>query len=364
MSRQRKRNVTSSDVARLAGVSPASVTRVFNPDWGMNVRPEIKEKVLEAAKELNYTPNAFARMLAGNRTNLIALVLGPATGYYYSQVLLQFIYKLQSHGQQVLPFTTDASMPFSKLIHRIEQFRVDAIVVTSAAYTSGIEQIRCNIPILMFDHPANGVDSAQHSVCSDSYAGGQMVADMLVDNAHKKIAFISGNGLPDPKDFNREHGFISQIHSRGAKIWRTVVGRYAHYESGCEATRQLLTSHEFPDAIFCADDVIAMAAIDVIHQEYNLSIPDDISIVGFHDIREAAFPAYSITSIQSPTAVMVDAAIDFVNQLHDNRLEKPYQKLFPMKPIVRNSLRVVDPRYEQLRANAGFSSSIRILSDG
>ena len=360
MPRQRKRSVTSSDVARLAGVSPASVTRVFNPDWGMNVRPEIKEKVLKAAKELNYTPNAFARMLAGNRTNLIALVLGPATGYYYSQVLLQFIYKLQSHGQQVLPFTTDANMSFSKLIKRIEQFRVDAIVVTSAAHTADGEPIRSDIPILMFEQAANGADTAQHSVCSDSYTGGQMVADMLVDNAHKRIAFISGNGLSNPKDFNREYGFISQIHSRGSKIWRTVMGRYAHYESGREAVRQLLTGYEFPDAIFCADDVIAMAAIDVIRQEFDLRVPEDISIVGFHDIREAAFPAYSITTIQSPTAVMVDATIDFIQQLHDGCLEMPYQKMFPMKPVIRNSMRITDQHYEKLRADAGEMPAVRV----
>ena len=359
MSKQRKRPVTSSDVARLAGVSPASVTRVFNPDWDMNVRPAIKAKVLAAAKELNYTPNAFARMLAGNHTNLIAIVLGPATGYYYSQVLLQFIYKLQSHGQQVLPFATDANTPLPKLIHRIEQYRVDAIIVTSAAHITCDTPLESSIPILMFEQENGG--PARHSVCSDSYAGGQMVADMLIDNGHQRIAFISGNGLSETKDFNRDYGFISQMHSRGMKIWRTEIGKYAHYDSGCAATRQLMMGPVYPDAIFCADDVSAMAAIDVLRQEYHLSIPDEISIVGFHDIREAAFPAYSLTTIQSPTAHMVDAAIEFIDQLREGHSDQPYQKLFPMTPVIRQSMRITDPKYEAMRASSVNNPMIQAL---
>ena len=115
----------------------------------MNIRPEIREKVISAAKELNYTPNAFARMLAGHKTNLIAIVLGPATGPYYTQILLQFIYKLQQKQKQLLPFSMSGNMRYRDIFEQIRPFRVDAIILTSAASGAAFEPGETDIPIII-----------------------------------------------------------------------------------------------------------------------------------------------------------------------------------------------------------------------
>ena len=357
MPRGKRKTVTSTDVARLAGVSPASVTRVFNPNWSMNIRPDIRERVIAAAKELNYTPNAFARMLAGNKTNLVAIVLGPTTGPYYSQTLLRFIYKLQQRGKQVLPFSMEGGVDYKTLIERIKPFKVDAIIVTSAAYAGVFEMEVKDIPVILLELMVNG--SSAHSVCSDSYAGGKCVADMLVENGHKKIAFISGNGEIN-QDYDREYGFVNRMHDYGLKVWRTEMATYARYASGCAATRRLMLGHEYPDAIFCGDDVLAMAAMDTLRNEYGISVPDDISIVGFHNINEAALPPYSLTTMHSPMDDMVDAVIDIIDKL--DQLEALVTAVLPMKPIIRNSMRITSEKYVQMQRQCmEFSSEHGIL---
>lgn len=344
MPRGKKRAVTSADVARLAGVSPASVTRVFNPDWEMNIRPEIREKVIAAAKELNYTPNAFARMLAGRKTNLIAIVLGPVTGPYYSQILLRFIYKLQQCGKQVLPFSMAGGMSYHELFDHINPFRVDAIILTSAASNAVFEPNDTDIPVILLEQTINGLPV--HSVCSDTFNGGRAAAEMLVENGHRRIAIISGNGNQN-QDFDREYGFVSRMNDYGLKIWRTEMGSYAHYDSGREAARRLLAGQEHPDAIFCGDDLLAMAAMDTARDELGLSVPEDISIVGFHDIREAALPPYMLTTMQSPTDVMVDAVVEIIDHLDE--LKEPELRAFPMKPVIRKSMRIENDAYRRMQ---------------
>lgn len=356
MLKGRKRAVTSSDVAKLAGVSPASVTRVFNPDWEMNIRPDIRERVIAAAKELNYTPNAFARMLAGRKTNLIAIVLGHSTGPYYSQILLRFVYKLQQCGKQVLPFSMGGGMSYRELFEQIKPFRVDAIILTSAASGVAYEPNETDIPVILLEQVLNGL--SVHSVCSNTFAGGKMVAEMLVENGHRKIAFISGNGAAN-QDFDREYGFVSAMNNYGLKVWRTEVGMYAHYASGREAARRLLAGREYPDAIFCADDVLAMAAMDVAREELKLSVPDELSIVGFHNIKEAALPPYSLTTIQSPMNLMVDAVIGIIDRL--DQVKEPENVVFPMKPVIRKSMRIEDDKYRRMQEAWAQSSADDIV---
>lgn len=342
----------------MAGVSPASVTRVFNPNWDMNIRPDIRERVISAAKELNYTPNAFARMLAGNKTNLVAIILGPTTGPYYSQTLIRFVYKLQQRGKQILPFSMEGGVDYGALMERIRQFHVDAIILTSAAAAGGFEPVDTEIPVILLEMMING--SSKHVVCSDSYAGGKEVADMLLENGHRKIAFISGNGGMN-SDYDREYGFVNRMHDYGLKVWRTEMATYARYATGCAAVRRLMTGSEYPDAIFCGDDVLAMATIDTLRDGYGIRVPDDISIVGFHNIYEAALPPYSLTTMRSPMDDMVDAVIDIIDRL--DQLSEPVTTVLPMKPIIRNSMRITSEKYAQLREQCRkYSSEEAILS--
>ena len=97
-----------------------------------------------------------------------------------------------------------------------------------------------------------------------------------------------------------------------------------------------------------SDDVLAMGAMDAIRDRFGLSVPDDISVVGFHDIQQASLPPYSLTTMHSPIDVMVDAVVGIIDGLGEKSRENE-RELFTMKPVIRNSMRIENPRYEQLR---------------
>jgi len=344
--RNKSYQVTAADVAKLAGVSPASVRRVFNPDWSLNVKEDIKNRVEAAAKELNYTPNMYARMLASNRSNMIAVVLGSKTGKFYSQVFMQFLYQAQSRGRQVLPFTLKEDMELNKIVDVISQYRVDAIVVTSAANYLFEQPVSGDVPVIVFFDQVNE-ESNIASIQSDSYNGGQIVADILLDNGHEKIAFISGNGGKS-KDFKRENGFADRMMARGIKLWKKEIGIYADYVSGRDAVDRIMSGEEHPDAIFCADDILAMAAIDTLRYSYNKSVPEDISVIGFHDIAEAALPAYALTTIHSPISELVQATLEYIEHI-DEYKDGTFKRLLKMRPIIRETVRITNPEYEKFR---------------
>ena len=348
MKRQSIKTVTAVDVARLSGVSPASVQRVFNPAWENKVKPETRDKVLRSARELNYAPNAFARILASNKTNIIAIILGPITGYYYSQVLVEFIYQLQNAGKQIMPFTTDENTSYEALIQSISQYRVDAIIMTSVANSMSYEPVNCSIPIIYFERVVD--NAAVKCICSDTFNGGRMAADLLLDNGHKRIALISGNDLV-VKDYEREYGFSGRLHERGVSIWRTELGRYSKYESGRAATRRIMNGHDYPDAFFCADDVLALGCIDVLRREYNVRVPGDISVVGFRDIGAISFSAYAITTVHSPVREMVTATLEYIQTMDHSGGDSLKTELFPMRLVIRDTVRITDPRYEKMRAD-------------
>ena len=169
---------------------------------------------------------------------------------------------------------------------------------------------------------------------------------MLVRNGHRRIAFVSGNGSVT-QDYGRDYGFASRMNDFGLKVWRTELAIYANYQSGQVAARRLLAGQEYPDAVFCADDVLAMAMIDVAKNEFSLSVPDDLSVTGFHNVKEAALPPYSLTTMQSPVEMMIDAVIDIIDRL--DTIREPVSVKFPMKPVIRRSMKVIDPEYIELQ---------------
>jgi DNA-binding LacI/PurR family transcriptional regulator len=346
MRKNREKRVTASDVARLAGVSSASVTRVFNPNWEYNIKPAIKEKVLKAALSLNYTPNVHARLLAANsstKTNSIAVILGPTTGYFYANVVLQFVYKAQDQGKQVLLFTVNTSTAYKDLLNRVIQYRVDAIILTSAAYKMVYDLVKSEIPVIVFNYLGRKIKRVSISnFYGDSFQGGQFAADILLDNNHKKIAYISGNRLRD-EDTERERGFVQRLREHEKTVWKTEKGIYSDYQSGFNAALRIVADRRYPDAIFCGDDALAMGAMDALRFKCNLSIPQDISIVGFNDIREASLPAYSLTTLNVPISEMVDATLRYIEDL--NNPEQSCMQIFPMRPVIRNSVRLSNEKY-------------------
>ncbi|MEO0564621.1 MAG: LacI family DNA-binding transcriptional regulator, partial [Chloroflexota bacterium] len=287
------KRVTSIDVARRAGVSQSTVSRVFSPS--ANVSDDKRERVLAAAAELGYTPNAIARSLSRQQTDIIGLVMADLTSPFYPYVLDKFLTRLQGMGKQVLLFTVSDAENLDDVLPLIMQHRVDALVITSATLSSEMTAacVRMGIPVILFNRYVRGGDVS--SVCCDNYVAGRDVADLLLDSGHQRLAYIAGKPNTSTNT-DRERGFRERIAEGDAPAPQILSGSYT-YDSGYYGGRSLLLGESVPEAIFCANDIMAVGCLDAA-RDLGVSVPEDLSVVGFDDIPMAGWSAYDLTTVR------------------------------------------------------------------
>lgn len=325
------------DVARLAGVSQAAVSRTFTP--GASISDETRKKVLEAAHRLNYRPNVIARSLIRKSTRIIGVVAMRLSKPFYARTIREFTRRLQAQGYWTLLFYVADDSEVEMTLPMALQYQVDGVVITSATLSSKLadEFARTGTPVVLFNRYA--ATARTHVVRCDNYAGGRMVADAFLDAGHRRIAYIAGEeGSSTNQD--RERGLVDRLNERGVQLWQRASGDYS-YEAGYVAAQQLLRGSERPDAIFCADDMTAIGAMDAARYELGLRIPEDLSVIGFDDIPMAAWSAYSLTTIRQPFEEMVEATIQqLLNAIADPKAETVNKVIAPTI-VIRKSVRKI-----------------------
>lgn len=309
------KNITSIDVAEYAQVSQSTVSRVFS-DNSPNVAEATRQRVLDAARELGYRPNVIARMMSSRETNIVGIVMGNITSPFYPYVLDKFLQKFQELDKQVLLFTVAEGQSIDDVLPLVLQYQVDALIITSATLSSDMadEYTRNGTPVILFNRTVS--NSPISFVCADNVAGGRMIADLFLDNGHERLAYIAGPSNTSTNN-DRERGFAERLMSRGYQRWRRAQADYT-YESGYEAALNFLENGQPPDAIFCANDIMALGAMDAM-RSHNLCIPDDVSIVGFDDIPMASWGAYNLTTVSQEVDLMIDKTLDILKR----KLEEP-----------------------------------------
>ncbi len=301
------KRVSSVDVARLAGVSQAAVSRTFTP--GGSVSDKTRQKVLAAAKKLGYTPNVIARSLIQQSTKIIGIVMVRFQNPFYSKVLGEFTRKLNEMGYRTLLLNVAHSKEIDEALPMALQYQVDGIIITSATLSSKMADgcLQAGTPVVLF----NRYDSSGNfnAIYCDSVGGGRIVADALLDAGHQRLAFIAGE-KDTSTSRDREKGFTERIQERGCKVFLRESGGDYTYEAGYSAAERLLKRKKRPDAIFCANDLLAMGAMDYARGQLGIRVPQELSIIGFDDIPMASWPGYSLTTIKQPVDWMVDATIE------------------------------------------------------
>lgn len=324
------------DVARLAGVSQAAVSRTFTP--GASVSDETREKVLEAAQKLNYRPNAIARSLIRKSTRIIGVVVMRLSKPFYARIIREFTRGLQARGYWTLLFDIADDSEVEKTLPMALQYQVDGVVITSATLSSRLadEFTDTGTPVVLFNRYAS--TARTHVVRCDNYAGGRMVADAFLDAGHQRVAYIAGEeGSSTNQD--RECGFVDRLNERGVQLWQRAAGDYS-YEAGYTAALELLQGSERPEAIFCADDMTAIGTMDAARHKLGLRIPDELSVIGFDDIPMAAWAAYSLTTIRQPFNEMVEATIHQLLEAIADPKVKSINIVITPTIVVRDSARV------------------------
>ena len=329
------RRTTSIDVARLANVSQSAVSRAFSGNG--KIAAATRAKVLAAARALGYTPNAIARSLITQRTNIIGMVMADITNPFYPNVLEKFTLRLREMGQQVLLLAVALDQATDDVLPLLLQYQVDAAIITSATLSS--EMLRTlaqqGRPVILFNRyvPNAGVSA----VCCDNVEGGRLVANLLLDGGHKRVAYIAGKH-DTSTNIDREKGFTDRLRERGVTELLREPGEYT-YESGYEATCRLLRRTTPPTAIFCANDIMALGALDAARSACGMRVPEEVSIIGFDDIPAAAWPAYNLTTIRQPVNRMIAATLDLLKERLDNPQAEPVLKLLPGVLVARGSAR-------------------------
>lgn len=329
-----KKVITSGDVAKLANVSQSAVSRAFTP--GASVAPETRERILKAATELGYRPNALARAMISGRSKIVALLVAYMDNQFYPVVVDSISRRLQENGYNVMLFISDPGQQ-DLLVQKMMQYQVEGIIMASSTLSSiiAIECAQTGIPVVLFNRYVPSFPSS--SVTSDNLAGGGLAADHLVKGGHKRIAFIAGDE-DSSTNRDREDGFYQAMASHGMEVSDRAVGGY-QFERAEQATREMFGGAERPDAVFVANDHMAFAVMDVLREELNLRIPEDVSVIGFDDVPGACWRGYNLTTVAQNLGSMVDSTLSILLEQIDNQAVERHAAVLPVELVVRGTTR-------------------------
>jgi DNA-binding LacI/PurR family transcriptional regulator len=335
-----KAQATSLDVARLAGVSQSAVSRCFTA--GASVSHAMRDKVQAAARKLGYQPNAHARSLITGRSRIIGLVLSALENLFYPAVLERLAKRLQQDGYHLLIFIGDNANS-DDLVEEILQYNVDGIVLGATTLSSALAQ-RCadaSIPVVLFNRVmASGSAGAVSSVRSDNVGGGREMARFLVAGGHKRIAYIAGRE-DSSTNLEREQGFREGLAELGQRIYARAIGNYDVVQARQAARDLFAAAADRPDAVFVAGDLMAIVVLDTLRHELGLSVPQDVSVVGFDNVPQAAWASYELTTFEQPVQPMVEATVALLQSYLREAQTPPSQNLVvPGQLIVRQSARL------------------------
>ena len=325
---QKKRTVTSLDVAERAGVSQSAVSRVFTP--GASFSSRMAEKVHRAANDLNYRPNILARSLITGKSRIIGVVVAYFENQFYPEVLELLTNALQSHDFHVLIFMANNLGDSEKIMEEILDYQIDGIILASVSISSQLAS-RCQlagIPVVLFNRDQD--DRSVSAVTSNNYAGGRKVAELFLAAGHRRIAYIAGwEGASTQRD--RERGFVDRLSESGSKLFAREVGNFDREQSAA-ATRRLFSKEQRPDAVFVANDHMAFGVLDTLRYEMGIRVPEDVSVVGYDDVPLASWKAFNLTSVRQPAHQMVDKTVELL--LTPNQGTHDAQKILIDGPLI------------------------------
>lgn len=334
-----KKNITAADLAKYVGVSQSTVSRIFWETEGRKVNPEIKKKVIEAAKKLGYEPNLIARSLASGKTNIIGLVTGGISGPYYNTIIRMIIKKFQEIGKQVLVFDSEPKSNIDDIVNKVLSYQVDGIIIMAASLSETLAEVCKNYstPVILLNRRMRNRELSY--VTSDHIQGGEIAAKYIVDKGFKSICYVGSIGS-NLQEIEIKYGFDSILTSCSSTEITDVIKVHYDYQSGLSAGKQILALSKKPDVVFCTSDMIAVGAMDVLRNEGNLKIPQDICVIGYDNAHYAAWESYKLTSIQQDTDKITSSVVNLMKQLIKSPEFTILYDEIPLEIIERESTKV------------------------
>lgn len=325
--------VSAKEVADLAGVSRAAVSRTFGKGV---VSAEMRERVIAAADTLGYRPNAIARSLIGGRSGLVAVVVAESDSLQNSLLIERLVVAITNSGKRalVIPATPAADLDQSTL--NASDYQVDAIVVVGGTVSSAIiERLsKAEVPLFLYERltDAPGVEC----VICDNVAGGQLAARFLLRAGHTRLAYLTKPRVTHSNRARRE-GFVAGLAEAGASLFAEAVGEQG-FAGGFRAGTRLFSQKTIPDAVFCFNDEMALGALQAA-AAMKLDVPGDVAIIGYDNIPLAAWPAFNLTTIDNAIEPPVAILMGRIAARMDGAPAEPRPHVTHPELVVRGSTR-------------------------
>lgn len=332
--------VTIYDIARASGVSYSTVSRVLN---GFEfVKDSTREKVLEAADRLGYVANLQARSLAGGKSNIISLLVPKIDNSYITEIVSSVDDELANHDLSLMMYTTHRHIgKEQRFVSSIVGGMTDGLLLLVPLETNTYVGLlrKHNFPYVLIDQNDPSGDS--NEILTTNYEGAYQATKYLIEIGHRRIAHITG--LPELYSTNeRLAGYKAALNDLGVPYNPDYVvqGDFWQHEAYVAATK-LLKLPERPTAIFAANDLTALGAMNAL-RDHNLSIPEDISIVGFDDIAQAVLTNPRLTTVRQPLTEMGRAAVELLVE-HLNQPDRPKRRItLATELIIRDSCQPIN----------------------
>jgi LacI family transcriptional regulator len=311
-SRRSRGTITIEDVARAAGVSAMTVSRVINS--GKNVRESTRVAVLEAVRNLNYSPNTAARSLAAGEATHIGLLYANPSAAYLSQFLIGALHAARRAGAHLVIESCESedADEQAEVTRRFATSDVEGVVLPPPLSESQpilAELAAIGIPVVTVAMGLPQEDSL--NVRIDDYAAAGEMTRHLLELGHRHIGFIKGH--PNHiASHDRARGFMDALKDYGVDPHTAPIEQgYFTYRSGLTASERLLSRPKPPSAIFASNDDMAAATVSVAHRR-GLVVPDDLSVVGFDDTALATSVWPELTTVKQPISAMAEAALELL----------------------------------------------------
>ncbi len=329
-------------VAKLADVSIATISRVVNNKPG--VRKDIREKVEQIIRETHYIPNQMARGLVQKKSNVIGLLIPRFDGYYSERAEAVLKVCQQNDYSVMIASAVEEYGGELESLKLLYEKHIEGLIFFWAHYTPEykelIEKISKKIPVIFVDHVDEDLNIP--AILQDNYDGARKAMKYLIENGHRRIAFISAPAS-DKEARRRYDAYIDTLKELKIDIYEKYIreGTYA-IESGFTAMELILKETKvLPTAVFAANDNMAIGAINAL-KRHGYNVPDDVSIVGFDDIPIAKHFIPALTTVRQDQDAIGTQAAELLIEYKKNREFRVKKIILHQELIIRDSVKKIN----------------------
>lgn len=301
--------ITIKDVAQEAGVSVASVSRALNGH--ASITDDTRKHILAVVKRMRYMPHVGARSLTTSFTNTIGVLLPDLYGEFFSEIIRGIDVAARARGLHLMVSSLHGDADEVALSIRTMRGRVDGLLVMSPHVDAALlsENLPEDLPIVLMSTAGGGAQYA--SVSFDNYSGAYAMVAHLVGQGYRRIAFLAGpaGNFEAQERLRGYHAALAALAPHA--VPQVLEGDFSE-ESGQRAGRELALAADRPDALFAANDMMAIGALLELRQR-GLELPRDIALAGFDDIRIARYVSPALTTVRVPIA---DLGVKALERLH------------------------------------------------